>query len=97
MIPRKIRVNEIFLRLIPEAFIAVSSWFFCSCPIVKIHASKVVIGNAMLIKLGIDKIQYERISVWVKFDSINLSIFPIISTIKNNSVNTSFAWFNVKR
>lgn len=40
----------------------------------------------MLIKLGIDKIQYERISVRVKFDSINLSIFPIISTIKNNSV-----------
>tara|TARA_B100001559_G_C16158871_1_gene465373 strand:- start:153 stop:380 length:228 start_codon:yes stop_codon:yes gene_type:complete len=56
--PMKIKILDTLLRLIPDALMAVNSWFFCSWPIVKIHESRVVIGKDILIKLGIDKIEY---------------------------------------
>ena len=56
--PIRIKILDTFFRLIPDALMAVYSWFFCSWPIVKMHESRVVIGKAILIKLGIEKIEY---------------------------------------
>ena len=74
-------------KLIPDDFIAASSLFFESMPIVNTEASKRDIGMAIFMKRGSWYRQYVPTAAKDIFARMNLSIFSIISTILKIKMN----------